>query len=65
MMDKMKILLLLNGINSGWFVKKSYVDNEGIEGETLAVALLFVSEISLSKLWSHVDTSMTDILIFR
>ena len=45
MIDKMKILLLLNGINSGWFVKKSYVDNEGIEGETLAVALLFVSEI--------------------
>lgn len=45
MIDKIKILLLLNGINSGWFVKKSYVDNEGIEGETLAVALLFVSEL--------------------
>ena len=57
MIDKMKILLLLNGINSGWFVKKSYVDNEGgFEGETLT---------SLRKLWSHVDTTKTDILIFR
>ena len=42
MIDKMKILLFLNGINSGWFVKKSYVDNEGIGGETIT---------SLRKLW--------------
>ena len=34
MIKKMKILLFLNGINSDWFVKKSYIDNEGIEGET-------------------------------
>ena len=33
MIEKMKLLLFLNGFNSGWFVKKSYVDNEGIQGE--------------------------------
>ena len=37
MIKKMKILLFLNGINSDWFVKKSYIDNEGIEGEILTL----------------------------
>ena len=51
-----KILLFLNGINCGFFVKKSYVENEGIKGmifiyfETLSSGVQARSKTTLLEL---------------